>query len=113
MSASSPTQVAQGLADLSRELDAVQRELTAADRDAVHARHTDRIAYAKAFLSAEGSNAETRKQTAVLATSAEWLAAELADAMVRDLNKRIVVLRERIHVGQSVGAAVRSEWNAS
>lgn len=113
MSASSPTQVALTLADLSRQLDTVKVDLRDADYKAIHARHAQRVAYAKAYLQVEASNAETRKQRAFLDTAEVDLAAELADAVVRDLKTAITVLRERIHVGQSYGAAVRSEWAAS
>jgi hypothetical protein len=101
------------LADLSRQLDALRVALRDADDKAVRSRHRYEVAYAKAFLSAEASNAESRKQIAVLATEIAKLDAELADAVVRDLKRGIDVLRERIHVGQSYGAAVRSEWGAS
>lgn len=113
MSASSPTQVALTLADLSRQLDTTQAEVETADEQAVHARHAYKHAFARAYLQAEASNAETRKQMAISNTEALDLAAEVADLQVRNLKGRITVLRERIHVGQSYGAAVRSEWAAS
>lgn len=113
MSAASPTQVALTLADLSRQLDDAKNELQQADMEAVRARHALRVAEAKAYLSADASNAETRKRIAFDATKDLDLAAELADARVRDIKTGITVLRERIHVGQSYGAAVRSEWVAS
>lgn len=109
----SPTQVALNLAELSRELDTAKDQLRAADIEAVRARHAYKVAYAKAFISAEASNAETKKQLAVLSAQELDLKAEVCDATVRHLKTHITVLRERIHVGQSYGAAVRSEWGAS
>lgn len=108
-----PTQVAFRLADLSRKLEAAQIELVALDEKAVRARQRYEVTFARAFLSAEASNAESRKQLAVLACQDEKLDAEIADAQVRGLRSRLQVLRDQVHVGQSLGAALRSEWNAS
>jgi hypothetical protein len=76
MTVSSPTQVALSLADLSRQLDALRIALRDADEKAVRSRHRYEVAYAKAFLSALGSNADTRKQEAVLATEVAKLDAD-------------------------------------
>ncbi len=71
------------------------------------------MAYARAFLKAEASNAETRKQIAVLETADVKLDAEIADAQVRALKTRLAVLRDQVDIGRSLGAAVRSEWAAT
>lgn len=108
-----PTQVALGLADLARLLDVTQVELVHADERAVRARHRHEVGYAKAFLNADASNADGRKCMAVIATEVEKLDAEIADLQVRSLRTKLQVLRDRVHIGQSMGAAVRSEWAAT
>lgn len=109
----SPADVVLNLAELARQLDVTQGELEKADGEAVRARQRYEVTFARAFLKAEASNAETKKQMAVLEASDAKFDAEIADQQVRSLRSRIQVLRDRIHVGQSIGAAKRSEWAAS
>jgi hypothetical protein len=109
----SPNEVVVRLAQLSRLLDNAQGELELADENAVRARQRYEVTYARAFLEAEASNAETKKQKAVLEAADAKLDAEIADQQVRALRSRIQVLRDQVHVGQSIGAAKRSEWAAS
>lgn len=108
-----PNAVALRLAELSRLLDACRSELVDADEKAVRARQRYEVTYAKAFLSAEASNAETRKQMAVLQAADAKLDAEIADHLVRSLKTRLTVLRDQVDVGRSLGAAARSEWAAT
>lgn len=109
----SPNAVALRLAELSRMLDGCRTELVQADDDAVRTRQRYEVTYARAFLKAEASNAETRKQIAVLDAADAKLDAEIADAKVRALKTRLSVLRDQVDIGRSLGAAVRSEWAAT
>lgn len=100
--------VALHLASLARDLDAAVRTLNTADADSVRRREDFTLAYARAFLRSEGAM-EVRKQIATEQTSAERLAAEVADQIVRGLRRQVDALRIRIDVGRSLGAAVRAE----
>lgn len=102
--------VALQLARLARDLDACITTLDGADRDSVNAREDYTLAYARAFLAAQGAM-DVRKQIAIEKTHAERLAAETADQIVRGLRRRIDSIKTRIDVGRSVGAAVRAEIN--
>lgn len=109
----SPTEVALRLAQVSRMLETAQGELVQADEKAVRARARYEVTEARAFLQAEASNAETRKRIALLAAADEKLDAEIAEQQVRSIKTRIDMLGKQVSVGQSMGAAVRSEWAAS
>ncbi len=108
-----PQTVVLRLAELSRSLDLVQGELERAEDEAVRARHRYEVSEAKAYLNTDASNAETRKRMALLEVAKEKLDAEIADVTARKLKSRIQVLRDQVHIGQSIGAAKRSEWAAT
>lgn len=101
-------QVAQLLGELSRRLDELVNKIAESDHIATVLKEEYLRAYARAWASACGS-VEGRKQIAIGLTSEPRLAAEVADAEVRDLRRRIDALKTRIDVGRSYGAAVRAE----
>lgn len=101
-------QVAQQLLDLARQLDAAVKELSRVDEQSVAARRDFEVAFAHAFITAEGSM-DMKKQRAVLATADKKYAAELADQRVRSQREAIRAIGTRIEVGRSYGAAIRSE----
>ncbi|MBF6410992.1 hypothetical protein [Nocardia farcinica] len=103
-----PNEVVVQLAKLARELDERTRDLNEADVAAVNAREAAKLAEAKAFLSAEGS-VEARKNQAFVDTHEIRLAAEVAEAGVRGLQRTIRTLQTRIEVGRTYGATLRSE----
>jgi hypothetical protein len=103
-----PNEVALALAKLSRDLDATVHALNTADADCVRKREDFTLAYARAFLRSEGPM-EVRKQIATEQTTAERLAAETADQIVRGLRRQVDSLRVRIDVGRSYNAALRAE----
>lgn len=103
-----PTEVALQLARLARDLDDTVRALESADRDATEKRAAYDLAFSRAFLSAEGS-VDYRKHWAQQHTHEQRLAADVADALVRHLRRRIDAIKTRIDVGRSYGAAVRAE----
>lgn len=63
-----PTTAVLELTKLSRKLDELGYMLRPAELDAVHKRHAHSVAYAKAIISADGTNAEIRKAQATLAS---------------------------------------------
>lgn len=91
-----------------RDLEACAKELDVADIKAVHAREHKTLAYAKAFLEAQGSM-EVRRQIAMVESGDARLSSEVADQIVRGLKTRMDVLKTRIDTGRSIGAAVRTE----
>ena len=100
--------VAARLAQLSRELDSLTRAMGELDREAVEARETFTMAFARAFLTAEGSM-DIRRYVATEATHVERLAAEAAECSVRDKRAQIRALETSVDVGRSVGSLVKSE----
>lgn len=103
--------VVKHLASLALELNAKVEQIRAAERDLVDKRGAADLAYAKAFLDAEGS-VDARKHQAVLRTHQQRMEADVADTVVRHLRREIDALRVRIDVGRSYGAAIRAELSA-
>lgn len=100
--------IASRLAALSREVQALTHALADIDRDAVDKREAYTMAYAKAFLSAEGSM-DIRKYKAIEQTHAERLMAEAAECSVRNKRAQIKAVDTSIDVGRSVGSLVKAE----
>ena len=100
--------VAARLAQLSREMDSLTRALGQLDREAVEKREAFVMAYARAFLTAEGSM-DIRKYIATEQTHEERFAAEAAECSVRDKRAQIRAVEGSVDVGRSVGSLVKSE----
>ncbi|MBF6254451.1 hypothetical protein IU414_06385 [Nocardia farcinica] len=103
-----PNEVVVHLTELSRQLADATTQINEADIAAVNAREAAKLAEAKAFLAAEGS-VDARKSQAVVQTHDLRLAAEVAEATVRGLQRTIRTLQTRIDVGRTFGATLRSE----
>jgi hypothetical protein len=108
-----PTQVKiiERLQECSRLLDAAQPDLAEFDEAAVRAKQAYEVAYARAYLKAEGS-IEARKAEAVIVTAGEALEAELCAAKVRACRERIRTLGAQLDVGRTLSAAIRSQFQA-
>jgi hypothetical protein len=106
------TEVALALGRLARQLDDARTELDEWDEEATRARAAYEVAEARAYMAAKGSIPERERQ-ALLAVEEESLAVALADLKVRKGKRLMTVLDKRISVGQSHGAAVRSEVSLS
>ncbi|GII87113.1 hypothetical protein Ssi03_51030 [Sphaerisporangium siamense] len=104
-----PNEIALRLSQLSRALDDLAGDLEGLERDAVVKRHTYELAFARAFLGQESGSVDARKQAAVLATAAEKLEAETAEAVLRAARTRIGTLKTQIETGRSLNALMRSE----
>ena len=105
-----PDAVQRELARLSRQLDFEGAKIRPATIDAVRKRHDYTVAYAKALVAADGSNAEIRKAQATLACEAELLAAVLAEAELDILRSDIRdILNRRIDIGRSLFSFLKSE----
>lgn len=107
------TDIVVELSRIGRELDDLSREIARLDAACVQAWHSHRLEYARTFLSSKGEGTqEDRKQAAILAVEEYKLAAEGADQALRAAQERIRVLRNRLEIGRSLGAARRSEFAA-
>jgi len=112
MSNLTPLDIIENLTRISKDIDRTTDEISAADKNAVMARVAHKVAYAKAFLSVEGSM-DIRRYTADLETADTLLASELADQEHRAAVSSIRALRDRLEVGRSLGPLVRLEWGQS
>lgn len=99
------------LSELSLMLDNATTDIGQLDDHAVKAKSIYEVKFAKAFLSNEGSM-DLRKQIANLDCADEKLAMEIADAQVRAVKERINTLRSQISIGQSLSAALRTQFSA-
>lgn len=100
------------LAHLSRELVDLLRDYQTANLERVRCEQAYKTAYARAYLTAEGS-VEERKQTAVLATVEAAQSAELAEAVWDNTRTALRVLGQRLDAGRTIASTVRAEAIAS
>jgi hypothetical protein len=107
----SQAEVLDRLSECSRLLDKAQQDLADLDEAAVRAKQAYEVAWARAYLKAEGS-IEARKAEAVIVTAGECLEAELCAAKVRACRERIRTLGAQLDVGRTLSAAIRSQWQA-
>lgn len=101
-------EIATQLAERARELDKIVSDIADAERVAIHRREDYTLAYAQAFLTADGAM-DIRRHKATQETHEARLNAELAEQLVKGLRRQIESVRTRIDVGRSLGAAVRAE----
>ena len=97
------------LTELTIELKSTVAELADLDELAVRAEWKERQAYARAFMSMNGSM-EIRKQQAIIDTSIVALERELADMQVRAAKARIKYLEVAFDAIRSISAARRAEF---
>src|SRR5690606_12768515 len=105
-----PTQmdVAHYLGAYSRELDKATAEVQRLGDEYAEAKAEHRVAYARAYLSAQGT-VKDRDAEAVLATANEFIRMEAAEQKLKASRERVQTLRTQIGAGQSIGAAIRAE----
>lgn len=108
MSEVTPSVIVAQLGELGRQMDNLVSSIQLADRASVASREDYTMAYARAFLAAEGSM-ESRKQIALIETHDQRLMAELHEQTVRGLRRQIDSVRLRIDVGRTMSATARSE----
>jgi hypothetical protein len=104
-------QALERLAELSRLLDKATDDIAALDEEAVHAKQTYEVAYARSFLDAIGSM-DLRRQIATYETREENLTMELAQAKVRAVKERIRTIGTQIEVGRSLASAHKNQYLA-
>lgn len=108
-----PTQMQalERLAELSRMLDAATTEIAILDEEAVRAKASYEVAFARAFLDNQGSM-DLRKQIAIYETRDENLVYEIAQQKLRACKERIRTLAIQIEVGRSLASAHKTQFNA-
>lgn len=108
-----PTQieVVKRLSALSRMLEQATDDIAQADEDGVRAKQAFEVAYARAFLNAEGS-VDQRKHEATIRTQAERLEYEISFQKHRAVKERINTIRAQLSIGQTLSAAIRSQFVA-
>lgn len=104
----SSNDVALQLSRLSRELDDTVRQIETAERDAIEKRGAADLAFSRTFLSAQGS-VDYRKHFAAVETHNARMEADLAEAVLKHLRRRVDAIRIRIECGRSIGAGLRAE----
>lgn len=104
-----PNQIAAFLIQLGRELDALVREYRDLGDGVAEAKRDAELAYAKAYMEAEGSTVEDRKQTALLASADARYLADLMDRKVAGCREAIRAVHARIEVGRTLSATTRDE----
>jgi len=104
--------VHQNLANLSRELVELLTEYQAANIAKAKAEQTYKVAYASAYIAAEGS-IEERKQRATLVTADAARDAAIADVVFDNLRAALRVLGQRLDAGRTIASTIRAEGIAS
>jgi hypothetical protein len=99
------------LSQISQEFAEISREIAVLDEDYAHAKHAEKIAVARAFMSGEGSM-EARRQQAVLDTESESLDVIVAAAKLRAARSRLEYLQMAFDTARSINAAKRAEFMA-
>lgn len=103
-----PSFIAERLIQFGSDLHATVGQLESADRDLREKRAAHSEAYARAFIRAEGAM-DARKQIAILETARAALEAEIADAVVQHLRRRLDAIKVQIDIGRTLSATVRAE----
>ena len=111
MTAPSQLEIVKRLSELSRLLDAATVEVAELDEAAVVAKQSHEVAYARAFLAADGP-VDARKALATVAVFDDALAMELAAAKHRACRERINTIRSQLSIGQTLSAALRTQFSA-
>ena len=101
-------EITRTLGQLSLDLWHCIESLESADLDATEKKHAADLAYSKAFLDADGP-IEVRKHTALVETEELRFAADVADALVRNLVRRMKGLERRVEVGRSTSSWHKAE----
>jgi hypothetical protein len=100
------TTILDHLQSISRDLDKAIDELKTLELAAENAEAAYRVAKAKAFMAAEGTE-RAREHQAVLATQVELIERGEAAALARVQVQRVKSLHARIDVGRTVASAER------
>jgi len=103
-----PNEIASHLIQLSGALDELVTEYRGLGDAAPEAKKKAEVAYAEAYMRAEGT-VEERRQFAILVAADERFAADLAERKVSGCREAIRAVHARIDVGRTLSATTRDE----
>ncbi|MCW2899292.1 MAG: hypothetical protein JWO67_1557 [Streptosporangiaceae bacterium] len=103
-----PTEIAKALIVLTRQMYAKVRELRELGEKSAKAKKEAKVAYAHAFLAAQGPM-DVRKQEAELAAAEARFVADVADQEVSACKEALKVMHATVDVGRSLSATTRDE----
>jgi hypothetical protein len=103
-----PTQIANGLIELTHALDALVKEYKALGHKASEAKSAAEVAFARAYLNT-GGPVEERKQKALFEASEQRFHADLAEREVAGCKEALRAIHARIEVGRTLSATTRDE----
>lgn len=106
-----PASLIQTLSGIGRALDEKSAEIADLDETHVRLKATFKREFAREFLTTPGSN-DVRRYTAEQNTADLNLDVELAEQVLRAGRESLRVLRDRLEIGRSLGALLRTEWNS-
>jgi len=106
-----PNDIARWLAELTRQLDLKVIEFANLSDEAAGTRRDAEVAFARAFLNAEGAM-DTRRQVAMLQAADKRFGADIAERKVAACKEAIRALHLKIDVGRTASANVRAELAA-
>lgn len=101
--------LARQLGQLGRDLDAEVTRYGRIEEDAVGAEGDFRVAFARAFVKADGRNADMCKQIAILETDPLWRAMAGGQALVRVQRESLRALHARIDIGRTMVSRVKAQ----
>lgn len=103
-----PQGIAVNLVQLSHDLDDLVAEYRQLGEEAANAKRDAEVAYAKAYMTAEGT-VEERRQAAIAAAVDARYKADLAERKVAACREAIRAVHARIDVGRTLSATTRDE----
>jgi phage shock protein A len=103
-----PLAVERRLRALSVEIDDAHDQLRDVEAEYQQAKAKHEVEFARAYLTAPGSNAEARKAYATVEVEQERFALALAEAKVRAARENSNRLRTQVEIVRSVGTSVRA-----
>ncbi len=106
-----PASLIATLSGIGRDLDEKSDEIAALDEAHVRLKGAYKSQFARTFLTTAGSN-DVRRYTAELQCADLSLEVELAEQVLRAGRESLRVLRDRLEIGRSLGALLRTEWNS-
>lgn len=106
-----PASLVATLTGIGRALDEKSDEIAELDETHVRLKANYKREFAREFLTAVGSN-DVRRYTAEQNTADLHLEMELAEQVLRAAREALRVLRDRLEIGRSLGALLRTEWNS-
>lgn len=103
-----PVEAAKVLWEIGQAIDAKTADLIALRRERARLDRDKRLAYAREYLSTEGT-LEYRKQRALMAADAATFALEVHDQKIEACKDALRALRERSEIGRALNSNLKEE----